>query len=681
MIVPIPINDNGIPEGNRTVTMQIAPGTGGALAAPTNAVLTIIDTVTSPGQLVFSSPTYTITEGGGVGYTNAYITVLRTSGSAGTVSVTYRTQDGTAQAGLKYLGTNGVLTFGDGETSKTFFVPVINTATAEGPETVLLLLTNATGGATLPPPAQATLTILNTNTGIAFASAANAFTEPSGVVAGTVSLNVVRYNNTNGSVSVNYSTTNGTAVAGVNFVGVTNGILTFNAGESVKPITIATLHDTNVTGDLFFTVGLANPSGSAQLTPPAYTTVTDHDADAGISLIPVACSNPNVEPVSVTYSTGGGTALPGPDYAAASGVLSFTNGALLTYIKILIPPNNQVQSNRTFNVTLSSPTPPGVLWPPALSVQTVTIVGTNTPYGLSFLSPIVINGVWGSTNANNTLGAPEIGDPLIAGFAAQAPVWFQWTAPADGDGEVALDTIGSTSTNGVKADTVMAVFTGTSLANLNQIAANDDLYPLYPTTQANETAQNTFNTNQTVVSFPIITPFGTNYFFFTNPPTFSGSSYGYQQPFYGPSGLRFTAKAGATYYVAVDTKTHSVELGVSFFRRLPLRQRERGADGNCRQQRQSDAAVSMRGDGGFWPYGPAPRHRPNRSGRVQYHPARLLLLRCARLVGDGHPRGRRRGARERGLHDRGWRHQCHCERRRHRRGGNGLLPGERHADL
>jgi len=57
------------------------------------------------------------------------------------------------------------------------------------------------------------VTILNTNIGIAFVSAANAFTEPSGLIDGTVLLNVVRYNNTNGVTTVNYSTTNGTAVS------------------------------------------------------------------------------------------------------------------------------------------------------------------------------------------------------------------------------------------------------------------------------------------------------------------------------------------------------------------------------------------------------------------------------------------------------------------------------------
>ena len=93
------------------------------------------------------------------------------------------------------------------------------------------------------------------------------------------------------------------------------------------------------------------------------------------------------------------------------------------------------------------------------------------------------------------MSAPEVGDPSIAGFAPVAPVWFQWTAPLGYDGEVELDTVGSVGTNGVILDTVLAVFTGSSLSTLSQVAANDDLYPTTPAVQVNESGQNIWNTN------------------------------------------------------------------------------------------------------------------------------------------------------------------------------------------
>jgi uncharacterized delta-60 repeat protein len=566
-VVPIQILDNPAITGPRTVIFTLSNAWNTVIYNPSNVTLTIVDTVTAPGQLSFASPNYSITEGGGVGYTDVYLNVVRTNGSAGVVTANFTTMDGTAQAGIKYVYTNGTVTLGDGATSTNFLVQVINTATAEGPETFSVVLSNPTDGATLTSPSTAVVTILNTNTGIAFGSSTYAFTEPAGPVNGTVLLNVMRYNNTNGTSTVYYSTTNGTAVADTNFLAVTNGLLTFNPGDSMETIAISTIHDPLVTGDLNFTVGLANPTG-ALLTAPSYATVTDHDADAGISLvtnatsvyrnagfvlIPVTCSNPNVEPVSVTYTTGGGSAVPGLDYTTTAGTLIFSNGATLNAIPVPILLNNSVLTNRTFNFALSGTTPPGVLLQP--TTETVTIIGTNTPAGLSFSTPVIISGLWGTTNVDNTLGAAEIGDPSIAGYPANAPVWFEWTAPVGANGEVTMDTIGSVTTNGMKMDTVLAVFSGASLGNLNQVAANDDLYPNFPVTQINEMAQNVFNTNVTgnIITFV----FGGVTYTFTNliSSEYGGREYAFSQPYSGPSGLRFNAKAGNTYFIAADSKS------------------------------------------------------------------------------------------------------------------------------
>src|SRR5579864_1831546 len=79
---------------------------------------------------------------------------------------------------------------------------------------------------------------------------------------------------------------------------------------------------------------------------------------------------------------------------------------------------------------------------------------------------------WGSVSNDNTGATAEPNEPPHAGFTATNSIWYTWTAPQSGD--VELDTIGSS------VDTVLAVYTGTSLANLNQVAANDDMYPTLP---------------------------------------------------------------------------------------------------------------------------------------------------------------------------------------------------------
>lgn len=557
-LVTIPIINNGQPEVNQTVGLQLTDITGSALYSPSNATLTIVNTVTSPGQLSFSATNYSITEGGGTGVTNAIITVVRTLGSAGVVSVGYSTEDGTAISGAKYIATNGVVTFGDGQTNASFVVPVINTSTAEGPEYLNLVLTNAAGGAVLLAPTNATLTILNTNTGLAFVLATNTISETGGTVyngvPNTALLSVVRYNNTNGTTTVNYATADGTAVNGVNYA-ATSGMLTFNPGDSVKIVPVQLIHDTNVTGTLTFTVTLSSPSAGAQLTPPSTTVVQELDAEAGLSFIsstnsvlktgsyvflPVISSNPNVGPVSVNYATGGGTAVPGVDYAATSGTLTFTNGQQINYIVVPIIPNSLVESNQTFNVTLSSPTAPGVLIPP--STETITIIETNTPPGLNFYSPIAANSDWGSASVDDTLGA-ALGQPIV---------WLAWT-PTN-SGEAQFDTVGSVDdvlgiTN---LATEMAVYTGTNSANLTELTANGGIYPgagFNPgggSAQQNNTAQNIFNvpSSNNVVQIS----------------TLSDSIY--DQPYAGPSQVRFNAVAGQTYYIAVTTKSETLSSGL-----------------------------------------------------------------------------------------------------------------------
>ncbi|HYV11091.1 MAG TPA: Calx-beta domain-containing protein [Pyrinomonadaceae bacterium] len=68
------------------------------------------------------------------------LTVLRTGGSSGTLTVDYTTADGTAIAGQDYTSTSGTLTFNDGETSKTIPIPILDDATTEPDETFTVAL-------------------------------------------------------------------------------------------------------------------------------------------------------------------------------------------------------------------------------------------------------------------------------------------------------------------------------------------------------------------------------------------------------------------------------------------------------------------------------------------------------------------------------------------------------------
>jgi Tol biopolymer transport system component len=61
----------------------------------------------------------------------------------------------------------------------------------------------------------------------------------------------------------------------------------------------------------------------------------------------------------------------------------------------------------------------------------------------------------------------ETGEPNHAGHATGASVWYSWQAPASGN--VTFDTSGG------NLDTVLGVYTGSSVSALTQVASNDDM--------------------------------------------------------------------------------------------------------------------------------------------------------------------------------------------------------------
>lgn len=71
---------------------------------------------------------------------------------------------------------------------------------------------------------------------------------------------------------------------------------------------------------------------------------------------------------------------------------------------------------------------------------------------------------------SNIQASREVDEPLHAGSAGDTSIWWSWTAP--NSGPVILSTFGSSF------DTVLAVYRGTRLSSLIQVAANDDIDPL-----------------------------------------------------------------------------------------------------------------------------------------------------------------------------------------------------------
>jgi len=100
----------------------------------------------SPGTLQFSAAAMSVSEYIGT----VTVQVNRAGGSLGAVDVTYSTSGGTATAGTDYTAANGTLSWADGvTTAQTFPITITDDLLADNAETIVVSLTNPTGGATV----------------------------------------------------------------------------------------------------------------------------------------------------------------------------------------------------------------------------------------------------------------------------------------------------------------------------------------------------------------------------------------------------------------------------------------------------------------------------------------------------------------------------------------------------
>jgi hypothetical protein len=152
----IPVNWDGRQEGDETISVTLSNFSSDDDPSATKVAVVHIADDGASGPVQFSAPSYDVIENAG----QATITVNRSGGSlGGPVTVDYATSDGTAHAGADYTAGSGTLTFGPGDASKTFAVPVANDNVHQGSRSLNLTLSNPGGGTSLGSQASATLNI------------------------------------------------------------------------------------------------------------------------------------------------------------------------------------------------------------------------------------------------------------------------------------------------------------------------------------------------------------------------------------------------------------------------------------------------------------------------------------------------------------------------------------------
>ncbi|MBJ7899264.1 MAG: hypothetical protein GC158_04900, partial [Cyanobacteria bacterium RI_101] len=357
------------------------------LGTQTTAVLTIIDNdVAQPGTIQFNSSAYSVNENGTV---VTAITLTRTGGSDGAVSVTLTPSNGTATNPGDFNATPIAVNFANGETSKTVPVSIVNDTLFEGDETVNLTLSNATGGATLGSQTTAVLTIIDNDSApvIQFNNSTYSVNE-NGVLVNQVTL--IRSGGSNGGIAVTLTPSNGTATSPADFT-ATPIVVNFAEGENSKTVTIPIVDDALVEGNETVNLTLSNATGGAVLgtQTSAVLTIIDNDvAQPGtiqfnnsaysvnengtvINTITLTRTGGSDGAVSVRVTPSNGTATSPTDFNNAFITVNFANGETSKIVAVPIVDDALVEGNETVNLTLSNPAGGAVLGTPTTAVLTI----------------------------------------------------------------------------------------------------------------------------------------------------------------------------------------------------------------------------------------------------------------------------------------------------------------------
>lgn len=262
---------------------------------------------TGAGSLGFDSAAYAVAESG----IEATVTVHRTGGTQGEVSVTYATSDGAATAGADYTAAAGTLIFADGETEKTFTIALNNDSDEEPSETIQITLSDATGGAALGTTSATVLTITDDDqnaapsvTGPADQTSAEGDTVTLPIAASDPDGDALTFNATNLPPGLTIDP----------ITGVISGTLGYASASTYPGITVA-VTDSSLTSSVSFNWTVTNVNRA----PTADAASTTTDEDAGVQII-LAASDPDGDTLAYAIVSGpehGGVTL-------SNGVVTYT---------------------------------------------------------------------------------------------------------------------------------------------------------------------------------------------------------------------------------------------------------------------------------------------------------------------------------------------------------------------
>ncbi|NEP10260.1 MAG: DUF4114 domain-containing protein [Symploca sp. SIO2C1] len=299
----------------------------------------------------------------------AEFTISLSQPSNAPIIVDFITGEDTATAGEDFQSISGSVIFAAGETSQSLVVPLLWDRQHEDDEQFFIQLSNpvnaeivdAQGIGTiedndpLPQLAIADVSVVEGDTGTT-------------QMLFTVSLSAA----SDQPVTVEYTSQDGTAVAGQDYQAV-SGTLTFEPGGALsQTIAVLVQGDTVAELDESVILNLSNATNAEIVDTQGIGTIEDDDplpqlaiadvsvveGDTGTTqmLFTVSLSAASNQPVTVEYASQDGTAVAGQDYQAVSGTLTFEPGGVLSQtIAVLVQGDTVDELDEAVILNLSNP--------------------------------------------------------------------------------------------------------------------------------------------------------------------------------------------------------------------------------------------------------------------------------------------------------------------------------------
>ncbi len=363
-------------EADETLIVNLSNAVGGNIADGQGQV-TILNDDGLPELAIGNAA---VVEGTGAGTTAAVFTVSLSGAPApgDAVSVDYASAAGSAVSGTDFTGVGGTLSFTNGGAlAQAISVPVVRDNIDESDETFTVGLGNAVNAQIEVSPGIGT--IEDDDTAVVSINSVN----QSEGNAGTSDFIFTLSLSTPSASTLEFSvyTTDGSASAGSDYVGIPapGNTVVFPPLSTTQAVAVTVNGDTTVEADETFNALVLPALAAIEGFPPPVAsgigTIVNDDVlvDVGISdasvtegtgagttnaafTVTLSAQPPAGSPVTVDYTTAGGTATSGADFAATSGALTFSNGGALTQtISVPVVRDNIDENDEGFVVDITAP--------------------------------------------------------------------------------------------------------------------------------------------------------------------------------------------------------------------------------------------------------------------------------------------------------------------------------------